>query len=98
MFGDCFSKGKVKTALTMVSVTLILLVPEGIGIESVAWTKYFGKLGVGGAGNIVEGTVNAGWSGILGPSLLMLFASAFITVTSGSVYFRAALPVLLVKE
>merc|ERR1712194_677615 len=88
-------QGKVKTALTMVSVTLMLMVPEGTGLESVAWTKYFGQLGVGGAGNIVEGATNAGWAGMLGPSLLMLFASALVTVTSGSVYFRAALPVLL---
>lgn len=91
-------QGKVKAALTMVSVTLMLLVPEGVGLESVAWTKYLGPLGVGGAGTVVEGAVNAGWSGMLGPSLLMIFASAFITVTSGSVYFRAALPVLLGKE
>jgi len=91
-------QGKVKAALTMVSLTLMLLVPEGVGLETVGWTKYLGPLGVGGAGNIVEGAANAGWSWMLGPSLLMLFASAFITVTSGSVYFRAAAPVLLGKE
>ena len=93
-------QGKVKTALTMVGLTLMLLVPEGVGVESVSWSKYLGPLGVGGAGSgtVAEGVVNAGWSCMLGPSLLMLFASAIITVTSGSVYFRAAMPVLLGKE
>jgi phosphatidylglycerophosphate synthase len=94
-------QGKVKAALTMVSLSLMLLVPEGVGLESVGWTKYIGSLGVGGGGGIAEGTVMDGsivYSGLawmLGPSLLMLFVSAIITVTSGSVYFKAALPVLL---
>ena len=93
-------QGKVKAALTMVSLSLMLLVPEGVGLESVGWTKYIGSLRVGGGG-IAEGTVMDGsivYSGLawmLGPSLLMLFLSAIITVTSGSVYFKAALPVLL---
>lgn len=91
-------QGKVKAALTMVSLTLMLLVPEGVGLESVSWTKYLGPLGVGGAGHVVDGVVNSGCSWMLGPSLIMLFASAVITVTSGSVYFKAALPVLLGKE
>jgi len=91
-------QGKIKAALTMVSITLMLLVPEGVGLESVAWTKYLGVLGVGGAGSVVEGVVNDGLAWMLGPSLLMLFASAFVTVTSGSVYFKAAAPVLLGKE
>lgn len=92
-------QGKIKAALTMVSLTLMLLVPEGVGLESVAWTKYLGPLGVGGAGSLVEGAaVSSGLSWMLGPSLLMLFASAFITVTSGSIYFRAAWPVLSGKE
>ena len=91
-------QGKIKAALTMISITLMLLVPEGVGLESVAWTKYLGVLGVGGTGNIVEGVVNEGLAWMLGPSLLMLFASAFVTVTSGSVYFRAAAPVLMGKE
>jgi CDP-diacylglycerol--glycerol-3-phosphate 3-phosphatidyltransferase len=95
-------QGKVKAALTMVSLTCMLLVPEGVGLECVGWTKYFGLLGVGGMGNVARGgeavIKNAGLAWMLGPSLLMLFASAIITVTSGSVYFRAALPVLLGKE
>jgi CDP-diacylglycerol--glycerol-3-phosphate 3-phosphatidyltransferase len=91
-------QGKIKAALTMVSITLMLLVPEGVGLESVSWTKYLGVLGAGGAGSVIEGVVNDGFAWMLGPSLLMLFASAFVTVTSGSVYFRAAAPVLLGKE
>lgn len=93
-------QGKVKAALTMVSITLLLLVPEGVGLESLSWAKSLGVLGVGGAGTgIAEGAAaNAGLPWMLGPSLLMLFASAVITVTSGSVYFKAALPVLLGKE
>ena len=98
-------QGKVKAALTMVSLTCMLLVPEGVGLESVGWTRYFGRLGVGGMGNmnILYGpeevmAKNSGLAWMLGPSLLMLFASAIITVTSGSVYFRAALPVLLGNE
>lgn len=91
-------QGKIKAALTMISITLMLLVPEGVGLESVSWTKYLGVLGAGGAGSVIEGVVNDGFAWMLGPSLLMLFASAFVTVTSGSVYFRAAAPVLLGKE
>ena len=93
-------QGKVKAALTMVSLTLLLSVPEGVGLESVGWMKYFGPLGVGGAGSVavVEGVTNSGLGSLLGPSLLMLFASAVITVTSGSVYFKAAWPVLSGKE
>ena len=91
-------QGKVKAALTMVSLTLLLLVPEGVGLESVGWCKMLGSIGVGGAGNAVEGVSYAGLPWLLGPSLLMLFASAMVTVTSGSVYFRAAAPALLGKE
>mmetsp|Transcript_26410 Transcript_26410/g.60332 ORF Transcript_26410/g.60332 Transcript_26410/m.60332 type:complete len:307 (+) Transcript_26410:73-993(+) len=88
-------QGKVKAALTMVSLSLMLLVPGNVGLEDVAWTKYLGPLGVGG---IVETSQGAGLPWMLGPSLLMLFASAVITITSGSVYFKAAWPVLLGKE
>jgi CDP-diacylglycerol--glycerol-3-phosphate 3-phosphatidyltransferase len=93
-------QGKVKAALTMISISLLLLVPEGVGLESVGWAnKYLGVLGVGGVGHdVVEGVTNAGCGWLLGPSLLMLFASAVVTVTSGSVYFKAAAPVLLGKE
>ncbi|KAL7470008.1 hypothetical protein ACHAXS_010256 [Conticribra weissflogii] len=91
-------QGKVKAALTMISISLMLLVPEGVGLESLTWSKYLGVLGVGGdKGGVEEGTL-AGCPGLLGPSLIMLFGSAVVTVTSGSVYFKAAAPVLLGKE
>ena len=61
-------QGKVKTALTMVALTLLLLVPHDTS------TKLFEIL--------------------YQPSLKMLYACALVTVTSGSVYFRAAWPVL----
>jgi CDP-diacylglycerol--glycerol-3-phosphate 3-phosphatidyltransferase len=97
-------QGKVKAALTMVSLSLMLLVPAGVGLDTVGWTGYLcptllgsvvGGGGGGGGGAIIG---NSGLSWILGPSLIMLFASAVVTVTSGSVYFRAALPVLMGKE
>ena len=97
-------QGKVKAALTMVTLSLMLLVPEGVGLNDVGWTKrlpptLLGSVGgvVGGGGGATMGG-NSGLSWMLGPSLIMLFASAIITVTSGSVYFRAALPVLMGKE
>jgi CDP-diacylglycerol--glycerol-3-phosphate 3-phosphatidyltransferase len=46
-------QGKVKAAITMVSLTVMLLVPEGVGLESVSWARYLGLLGVGGAGQVV---------------------------------------------
>lgn len=98
-------QGKVKAALTMISLTLMLLVPSDIGLDSVSWTKYLAPLctataegTVGGGGFAHKGPIQAASAWLLGPSLLMLFASAIITVTSGSVYFRAALPVLLGRE
>lgn len=60
-------QGKVKTALTMASLSLLLLVPATSG----------GPL-----------------SKLQGPSLLLLDLCAAITVTSGSIYFRAAAPIL----
>ena len=63
------------------------------------WNKYSPNGDLGYFANpTTEEAKNAGLAWMLGPSLLMLFASAIITVTSGSVYFRAALPVLLGKE
>jgi CDP-diacylglycerol--glycerol-3-phosphate 3-phosphatidyltransferase len=37
----------------------------------------------------------AGWDLVMNGGMVMLFMSAFVTVTSGSVYFKAAAPVLL---
>ncbi|EJK46028.1 hypothetical protein THAOC_35332 [Thalassiosira oceanica] len=48
-------QGKVKAALTMVSLSLMLLVPGNVGLEDVAWTKYLGPLGVGGDSGDVPG-------------------------------------------
>ena len=64
-------QGKVKTALTMLSLTLLLLVPYPM-----------------------SGVANDVFAKLYQPSLAMLYASAVITVTSGSVYFKAAWPVL----
>ena len=63
--------GKLKTAFTMLSVTILLLVPEGS--DSI-------------------------FDALYEPSIFMLFLSALVTVTSGSVYFKAAAPVLMGKE
>mmetsp|Transcript_26413 Transcript_26413/g.40892 ORF Transcript_26413/g.40892 Transcript_26413/m.40892 type:complete len:285 (-) Transcript_26413:132-986(-) len=64
-------QGKVKTALTMLSLTLLLLVPYPMS---------------GAADDVL--------AKLYEPSLAMLYACAVITVTSGSVYFKAAWPVL----
>ena len=64
-------QGKLKTAFTMLSLTILLLVPEGAD-------SIFDKL--------------------YEPSVFMLYLSALVTVTSGSVYFKAAAPVLMGKE
>lgn len=90
-------QGKVKAALTMLSISILLCVPEGVGLDSLGW-KFFGSLAKGGAGNVVDGVTNAGLEKVLGPSLIMLAMSSVITVTSGWVYFKAALPVLMGKE
>lgn len=64
-------QGKVKTALTMVALTVLLLVP------TVQGAGFFESLRV--------------------PGLVMLDLSALVTVTSGSVYFIAAAPLLFEK-
>jgi CDP-diacylglycerol--glycerol-3-phosphate 3-phosphatidyltransferase len=64
-------QGKVKTALTMVALTVLLLVPTTQG------SGFLDSLRV--------------------PGLVMLDLSALVTVTSGSVYFLAAAPVLFEK-
>ena len=67
-------QGKVKTAATMVALTVLLLVPTGADASASTLTK------------------------LLDPALYMLYLSALVTVTSGSVYFRAAAPVLMEKK
>jgi CDP-diacylglycerol--glycerol-3-phosphate 3-phosphatidyltransferase len=61
-------QGKVKTALTMLTLTLLLLVPED-GLGPLAVIEF--------------------------PAKILLYLCAAITVTSGSVYFRAAAPAML---
>jgi len=63
-------QGKLKTALTMVALTVLLLVPES-----------------------KEGFLGS----LYKPGLVMLYLCTLVTITSGSVYFRAAAPVLLEK-
>lgn len=62
-------QGKVKTAATMVALTVLLMVPYN---DSKSLSSVLFKTG-----------------------LLLLYFSTFITVTSGSVYFKAAAPALL---
>lgn len=76
-------QGKVKTAATMLALTIILSVPDSIGLK---W-------------NISHMTLGAiSWDFTMTIGMLLLFLSSFVTVTSGSVYFRAAAPVLMGKE
>jgi len=63
-------QGKVKTALTMTALTVLLYVPAGAATSNILY-----KIGIP-----------------------MLYMSAVITITSGSVYFIAAAPALLNKK
>lgn len=63
-------QGKVKTALTMTALTVLLYVPTGAATSNILY-----KIGIP-----------------------MLYMSAVITITSGSVYFIAAAPALLNKK
>mmetsp|Transcript_4354 Transcript_4354/g.7288 ORF Transcript_4354/g.7288 Transcript_4354/m.7288 type:complete len:277 (-) Transcript_4354:116-946(-) len=64
-------QGKVKTAATMMSLTILLLVPFGNTVSEL--------------------------SRLYQPGLVLLYLCAVVTITSGSVYFRAAAPELLGK-
>lgn len=66
-------QGKLKTALTMISLALLLLVPESIG------------------------STPSPTSILLSTSMFLLYVCTVITVTSGSIYFKAALPFLFEK-
>lgn len=72
-------QGKVKTAATMVALTMLLAVPAGEG----------------GHGALVGDALT---KALYQPSMALLMLSTVVTVTSGSVYFRAAAPVLMEKE
>lgn len=65
-------QGKVKTALTMTALTVLLFVPfpEAAGILSKLYT----------------------------PGLVLLYLCSVVTITSGSVYFIAAAPLLMGKD
>jgi CDP-diacylglycerol---glycerol-3-phosphate 3-phosphatidyltransferase len=63
-------QGKIKTALTMVALTVLLLAP------------------VGGSGWLTK---------LYTPGIVMLYLCTLVTVTSGSVYFIAAGPLLIGK-
>jgi CDP-diacylglycerol--glycerol-3-phosphate 3-phosphatidyltransferase len=62
-------QGKVKTALTMFALTVLLFVPH-------------------------PGSENDFFSKLLNPGLAMLYLCSVVTITSGSVYFIAAAPLL----
>lgn len=67
-------QGKVKTAVTMVALTMLLLVPAPTVVDSPKFLLDLYK-----------------------PAVALLYLSALVTVTSGSVYFRAAGAALLEK-
>jgi CDP-diacylglycerol--glycerol-3-phosphate 3-phosphatidyltransferase len=64
-------QGKVKTALTMVALTVLLFVPTT------------------GTGQLAK---------LFTPGLAMLYLCTLVTVTSGSVYFIAAAPLMFEKS
>lgn len=74
-------QGKIKAFATMVSLSIILAVPDGWDTTKFIWR-----------GDVMNGS-NAEW--IMSFGMLMLYLSAAVTLTSGSVYFRAAYPVLM---
>lgn len=67
-------QGKVKTALTMISLTLLLLVQP----SKTATIMFYYQSSI-----------------LFKVSILLLQLSTIITITSGSVYLRAAIPYLL---
>lgn len=73
----------MKTAATMVALTVVLSVPDAIGLK---WdvTQLF--------------SLGSAWQGVMSLGMALLFLSSFVTITSGSVYFKAAAPVLMGKE
>lgn len=71
-------QGKVKTAATMVALTIVLAVPDG-------WD----------AGRLFFWLSKAGtWDVVMSVGMGLFYLSSIVTVTSGSVYFKAAAPVL----
>lgn len=67
----------------MVALTIIMSVPDAIGTQ---W-------------NLKQLTsVALSWNATMNVGMTLLFLSALVTITSGSVYFKAAAPVLMGKE
>jgi len=66
-------QGKLKTALTMVALTIVSALPD----------------------NSPFGRFASVWDVIATTGFSMLFLSALVTITSGSVYFKAAAPALM---
>lgn len=75
-------QGKVKTAATMVALTIVMSVPDAVGLK---W-------------NISQLLKLETWNCVMSVGMLLLFLSSFVTITSGSVYFKAAAPVLMGEE
>lgn len=75
-------QGKCKAALTMVSLTIVLAAPDGWSVADLG----------------IKVPLSFNSSLVMNVGLAMLYLSAFVTVTSGSVYFKAAAPALLGKE
>jgi CDP-diacylglycerol---glycerol-3-phosphate 3-phosphatidyltransferase len=74
-------QGKIKTALTMVTLTMLLLVPAPMSVAATASAKSSTRF----------------LSALYQPAMILLYLCGLVTVTSGSVYFRAAVPTLLGK-
>ena len=75
-------QGKIKTALTMIATTILLFVPS---------------TGVGAAAAATTTTTT--WlSKLYTPGIVLLYLCAAVTVTSGSVYFTAAAPLLFEEK
>ena len=74
---------QVKTAATMFALTIVLSVPDSVGME---WT--LNQLAC----------LKSSWTCMMSLGMSLLFVSSFVTITSGSVYFRAAAPVLMGYE
>lgn len=67
----------------MVALTIVMSVPDAVGT---AW-------------NLNQMFCTKGsWDCIMSLGMSLLFLSSVVTVTSGSVYFKAAAPVLMGKE
>lgn len=83
-------QGKCKTALTMMALTIVLAVPDanGTNVASTSLSSLWKT----------TSSFGGGWELTMALGMIMLYLSALVTVTSGSVYFRAATPVLMGKK